>query len=534
MLSGKTPFTGKTLQEILAKHLNELPPSVVQSNPDLRVPVDLDEFLRRALEKDRGKRFQTADSMLNALKEVRLDGELAKPAPRPAPAADLARRRKRLPLLLGGVALIALIALGAAFGGRFLGGGTEANSGPPPARLRLKTGGYSPAESNYLAKLDSAKADMLAGDTAAAFSSVQEALRSEVADAEGYFVRGLVYRERNDPDTARMDFEEALRIDPGYGDAAAQLGWMALEAGDREAALEAFTEASRIDARSAEALAGQGAVRLLEGRPQDAERLLNEALAIDPELVAAHLYLGRACLELGKPQEAVDAFVRAKRSAPGSWEAYAGLGEAYLALDRWQEAKQQLEEAIDLEPDAVEPRLHYARMLVDREQYTEAQSQLVTAVEKSGDDPQLQVLLGVTLAEEFPPGAANALRKAVELGATDANVRTLLGSVYLEAGKPEEALVQIDAALAADDTNALAHLDRGLALMQVGRYQEAAAPLERAAELEPSDPFPHLVLGALYMEFIGDSGKATEHLRKYGDLGGEDPRASQWLRQRVR
>ena len=534
MLSGKTPFTGKTLQEILAKHLNELPPSVVQSNPDLRVPVDLDEFLRKALEKDRGKRFQTADSMLAALKEVRLDGALAKPAPRPVPAAEAARARSRMSLVIGGVVAVGVLAVAGLMFSGAMGGESGASTGPPPPRIRSKAGPHTPAESSYLAQLDSVRADLLAGNTPAAFAGVAEALRSEVADAEGYYVRGLVYREQNDDDTARVDFEEALSLDPSYGDAAAQLGWMALDVGDAEGALERFLEASKIDAGSADAVAGQGAVRLLEGRAEDAERLLRQALAIDSELVAAHLYMGRACLELGRNQDAVEAFVHAKRNAPGSWEAYAGLGEAYLALDRWQDAKLQLIAAIDLEPDAAEPRLYFARMLVDREQFREAVDQLTTAVERSPEDPRLQVLLGITLAETFAEGAVNALKKAVELGAGSAQVRTLLGGLYLEAGQPEEALVQLDEALAADDANAAAHLDRGLALIQLGRYDEAATPLERAAELSPSDPYPHLALGALYMEFLGNSQKASEHLRKYGELGGEDPRAAQWLRQRVR
>jgi serine/threonine-protein kinase len=98
MLSGKTPFSGKTLQEILGKHLKELPPSVVESNPDLRVSEDVDAVLVRALEKDRADRFQSAEEMMTALRECRLDGPQASATPRksgPAPVTPSVATGKR-------------------------------------------------------------------------------------------------------------------------------------------------------------------------------------------------------------------------------------------------------------------------------------------------------------------------------------------------------------------------------------------------------------------------------------------------------
>ena len=62
----------------------------------------------------------------------------------------------------------------------------------------------------------------------------------------------------------------------------------------------------------------------------------------------------------------------------------------------------------------------------------------------------------------------------------------------------------------------------------------AAAPLDRAVELDPEYAYPHLCLGVLYMEFLGELGKARTQLRAYNKLGGEDPRPAAWLRDRVR
>lgn len=531
MLSGKTPFSGTTLQEILGKHLKELPPSVVETKPDLKISEDLDAVLRKALEKDRAERFQSTEEMLAALQACQLDGPQAKATPRVKTGAPGGGRSK-------GALWIAIVAgfVGAVVVTLIMMLGRPGGSGAVLARVRsTPEAERTAAERNYLSLLDSARADLLTTDPTAALPKVQEALRAEVADAEGFFVRGLVYRERNDPDTARLDFEEALRMDPTFGDAAAQLGWMLLARGDRDGALESFLEAAGLDSACAEALAGQAAVRLQEGKLADAVRLTTQALTFDPDLVSANLYLGRARLAGDEPEQAVEAFVRAKRSAPGSWEALAGLGEAYLALERSDEAEQQFQGAIDLNPKAVAPRLSYAAMLVNREQFTDAVRELTDALDHLPDVGRLRVLLGIALAESgFVEGAVTELKKAVRSGSADGPARALLGMLLLGAGQAADALVELDAALATDETVASAHLHRGVALMQLGRYEDASEPLLRAVDLDPENAFVHLCLGALNMEFTGDTDAARDHLRRYQELGGEDERAARWLRQRVR
>ena len=126
------------------------------------------------------------------------------------------------------------------------------------------------------------------------------------------------------------------------------------------------------------------------------------------------------------------------------------------------------------------------------------------------------------------------LERALALGTGGARSRVLLGILEQERGRIDRALEHYEAALALDEGQALAHANRGAALIELGRYGDAREPLERAVELDPSAPFPHLCLGVLFMEFLGDARLATEHLRRYQDLGGQDPRAAEWLRRRVR
>jgi eukaryotic-like serine/threonine-protein kinase len=61
MLTGKVPFTGDTPLEIAMKHLSEVPVPPSELRDD--VPEDLDLVVLRALAKDPGDRYQTAEEM---------------------------------------------------------------------------------------------------------------------------------------------------------------------------------------------------------------------------------------------------------------------------------------------------------------------------------------------------------------------------------------------------------------------------------------------------------------------------------------
>lgn len=79
---------------------------------------------------------------------------------------------------------------------------------------------------------------------------------------------------------------------------------------------------------------------------------------------------------------------------------------------------------------------------------------------------------------------------AAEIGgapaATAARMRTVLGAAYLERGKLDAGLAQLDAAAAIDGSSPDVHVFRGLALESAGRSAEAAESYRRAWQSDPS------------------------------------------------
>ena len=80
--------------------------------------------------------------------------------------------------------------------------------------------------------------------------------------------------------------------------------------------------------------------------------------------------------------------------------------------------------------------------------------------------------------------ALEDLREVVDKHPHFADVRHLMGLCLSLLGRPDEALDQFDAALAENDGYIDAHLNRAITLNELGRYDEASASFELAAEAE--------------------------------------------------
>jgi TolB-like protein len=111
LLVGEPPFVRRTVQQVIAAHMTELPPPVTQRRP--AVPPALDSLIARCLAKQRGDRWQTADEVVAELE--RLSTPTAGIAPTllpPVTSQGVPRspsgRRRTAAIAAAGIALAAL------------------------------------------------------------------------------------------------------------------------------------------------------------------------------------------------------------------------------------------------------------------------------------------------------------------------------------------------------------------------------------------------------------------------------------------
>src|SRR5262249_53083221 len=117
MSTGKLAFSGNTSAVIFQAILDRAPLSPLRLNPE--VPAKLEEIISKALEKDRKLRYQSAADIRTDLQRLKRDTDSARVSSLGvAVALPVARPwwRGKAPMAAGGIALAALLALGAWFG----------------------------------------------------------------------------------------------------------------------------------------------------------------------------------------------------------------------------------------------------------------------------------------------------------------------------------------------------------------------------------------------------------------------------------
>jgi tetratricopeptide (TPR) repeat protein len=123
------------------------------------------------------------------------------------------------------------------------------------------------------------------------------------------------------------------------------------------------------------------------------------------------------------------------------------------------------------------------------------------------------------------PAALSDLGVVVEQYPHFADIRHMMGLCLSFLGQTETAIEEFDRALEINDGYVEAHLNRAIALTELGRYDEARASFEKASQHEGASPgrFPaavtakvanaHMAVGDLYMEANAPEPAADEYRR---------------------
>jgi tetratricopeptide (TPR) repeat protein len=226
--------------------------------------------------------------------------------------------------------------------------------------------------------------------------------------------------------------------------------------GEPAAAAAIYDAILAADAAQLDALVQSGAMEGHRGNLQVARARLEAALRINPNLAEAQLYFGNVLNLLGDAPGAVECYEIALALDPTLALAWNNLGLAHFAAGAYQQAATEFASALANEPG-----------------FDEALRNLVNAKGRLGLYEDLRQPLEAVLARD--PGNAEA--------------HAALGFVELKGlGAPERALVHFDRALELGLGHTEFLVNRGIALHDLGRIDEALASHDAALALDPAQP----------------------------------------------
>ena len=127
--------------------------------------------------------------------------------------------------------------------------------------------------------------------------------------------------------------------------------------------------------------------------------------------------------------------------------------------------------------------------------------------------------------------AISEYRRVLELDPDHIEAHNNLGVAYRMMGMLEEALREHERVLKLKPDDAGTHYNLGLLYLDMEDYERAVSEFERATQLSPGYLSAYKNLGVIYEDNIGDKEKALHYYRKYLELGGDDPRVSEWIKR---
>lgn len=235
----------------------------------------------------------------------------------------------------------------------------------------------------------------------------------------------------------------------------------------------------RILALALVAAAGLAAAVQAQGQgPRPSERVeailrLKRSVAQNPADVAARVELGNALDDVGDSAGAIAQYREAIRIDPKFARAYRNLALAHIRQGQWEAAESAARDAVRIEPNYVQARCDLATALGNQGKAREATREWTQAMRL--DKTEVARYWGFDRA---PAKQQEFVRATPEITA-----QFLIGLSLRSSRERGAAIREIQKTLEMDNNFALAHLELAQLYSETGKPKEAAAELQKAAEL---------------------------------------------------
>ena len=476
MLTGRPPFEGGTVADLMASILKDTPRPVTHFRADL--PMHLGRTIAHCLEKDPRRRLQAAADLRSELEDLEKEdgGSPIEGMPSIAvlPPADMSPGRDQ-DYFCEGMAEEIINALAKIQGlhvasrtsafqfkgtaldsreiGRRLGVSTllEGSVRRAGDQLRITAQLIDVANGYHLwsQQYDREMKDLFAIQEEIARNIVQSlqvkltpvensALgRTPTQDVQAYdlYLRGRKYFHqlgRRGIEFALQMFQKAIEIDPGYARAYAGISdcysllFQVAERSEsnRRQAEAASAKALELDPDLAEAHSSHGMALSLNRRFEEADAAFETAIRLNPKLFEAYYFYARHCFVQGKLGQSAQLYEDAFRVCPEDYQSPLLVAQIYEDLGLPAEAQgarrrgvKAAEKRLLLQPDDVRALYMYANGLVALGERERGLDYARRALALEPEDPMLlyNVACVRCLAGEIE-GAVECLEKAVRNG----------------------------------------------------------------------------------------------------------------------
>lgn len=323
---------------------------------------------------------------------------------------------------------------------------------------------------------------------------------------------------------AQRSLRERTEGNPQDGQAWEALGVVELLRGERQQAAHCLERAYELMPGSAQTMVNLAAALAETGEFGRAVELLIAAAEDGSAADSARHNIG-VLLQRKPPVGVVDQ-VLSSAEALRSPMALNSLGVYEMSRGALELAEKYFARAVELDPAGVAPLANLALVEHRRGRHEEALARLGDAASLDPMNAAIHNDIGVLLCSMGQPlAAARQLARASFLLPGSAAIELNRGCVRLTLGQFEDALDSFRNPFVRDDYPVEAAHDSALALIGQSRYEAAAAEIEQALVLAPSDSMLHTNAGCVAWA-LGDDERMAAELDQAAAVAGDDPTAA--------
>jgi tetratricopeptide (TPR) repeat protein len=227
-----------------------------------------------------------------------------------------------------------------------------------------------------------------------------------------------------------------------------------------------------------------------------------------------------------KWKEAEDAYRKAMAEDPSWARAVHSVGYCAMKQGRVSEAQVQFRKALDLDGTLVPALLDLGATFDLQADYAGAIKQYEKVLKTKGHEQNLRALVNCAFDHEALGAfnkAADILQKAHKIAPDDPDIMVWIGDNLYFQEKFKDAAKWYQQAVQKDPKSFFGWRGLGFALGHEKRWVDAAAALEKARAIKPTDLDVLLGLGDIYSSELEEYEKALTAYEEYLAAGGQDP-----------
>jgi tetratricopeptide (TPR) repeat protein len=328
-----------------------------------------------------------------------------------------------------------------------------------------------------------------------ALRSYDRALAQVADDANTHFNRAVTLQSLLRTDDALQAYEQALTIDAGDDQAWNNRATLLWQTGQYDLALINVEQALTLNPQNIEAHNNRGNVLLDKGQPEQAEESYRQALALLPEYADAHYNLGRLLHAEGRYTDALQHLDQAVTLQPQHVQAHRQRAHTLRALQQAEAAQHADDSALTLQRELIAAYRQRGAELEQLLQHASAAAMYAAGLELDSDDAELQRLHARALDnssqhEEVRRGLREALRLKTER-ASRRGMQTG-GQALYQQQDPESALIAFEKLARLAPDNAGTYINLAQILDGLGLRDQALANLEHALAIAPQSPIANV------------------------------------------